>query len=307
MFQYIYWRKTMINPAGEAKPSDHPILHNVIAMLPQIEAAREETKRERRLPEPLVASLKAAGVFGMAMPRDWGGPELDPITQFRVIEALAMADGSVGWCAMINCDGGYFSAFLDQALARDLLHRDIWSATVVVGTPTGQAQRVPGGYRITGRFPFASGCRHSEWAWVGCVVAPSGDQDANRADSVETRHCLIPISQCEIVDTWRTAGLRGTGSNDLLVSDVFVGEERTFGPEDRKLVRRPGALYAFPGMYRLKGPAPALGIARYAVNTFLNAASKKTARRYFLGPTLEVPKRVRDEIHVQDAVGRAET
>jgi alkylation response protein AidB-like acyl-CoA dehydrogenase len=92
--------------------------------------------------------MKDAGVFGMAMPRVWGGPELDPLTQFRVIEALAMADGSVGWCAMIGCDGGYVTAFLDQDVARTM-YPDLLVATGAAATTIGQAQRTPGGYRVS--------------------------------------------------------------------------------------------------------------------------------------------------------------
>jgi len=102
----------------------------------------------------------------MAMPRVWGGPELDPLTQIRVIEALAMADGSVGWCAMIGCDSGYISAFLDQDVAR-AMYPDLLVATGAAATTTGKARRVSGGYRVDGRFPFVSGCHHCEWAWLG--------------------------------------------------------------------------------------------------------------------------------------------
>ena len=113
--------------------------------------------------------MKDAGVFGMAMPRVWGGPELDLLTQFRVIEALAVADGSVGWCAMIGCDGGYTTAFLDQEVAR-AMYPDIQVATGVAATTIGQARRTPGGYRVSGRFPFVSGCHHCGWAWLGYGV-----------------------------------------------------------------------------------------------------------------------------------------
>jgi len=89
-----------------------------IGLAEQIRAASAEIERGRRLPAGIAAAMKDAGVFGMAMPRAWGGLEVDPLTQFRIIEALAMADGSVGWCAMIGCDGGYMTAFLDQDVGR---------------------------------------------------------------------------------------------------------------------------------------------------------------------------------------------
>jgi indole-3-acetate monooxygenase len=95
----------MTHPAGQAEPTDSQILRDVIALRAVIQAASDELEQERRLPKPIADALKKAGVFGMAMPGTWGGPELDPATQFRVVEALAMADGSVGWCAMSNSDG----------------------------------------------------------------------------------------------------------------------------------------------------------------------------------------------------------
>src|ERR1700726_3111051 len=100
--------------AGEATAGDSPILHAAIGLAEEIRTASEEIERGRRIPPDLAMAMKNAGIFSMPMPLAWGGPELDPLTQFRVIEALAMADGSAGWCAMIGCDGGYVTAFLDQ-------------------------------------------------------------------------------------------------------------------------------------------------------------------------------------------------
>ncbi len=132
----------MTYAAGQAEPTDSPILHAAIAMAPQIRASADEIERARRLPASIVEALKAAGVFGMAMPRAWGGPELDPMTQFRVLEALAMADASVAWCVMINCDGGYITAFLDQDVGR-AMYPDLEVGTAAAATPTGQAQLCP--------------------------------------------------------------------------------------------------------------------------------------------------------------------
>jgi len=139
--------------AGEAGRKDSPVLHAAIGLAEQIRAASDEMETSRRIAQSIAAAMKEAGVFGMAMPRVWGGPELDPLTQIRVIEALAMADGSVGWCAMIGCDSGYISAFLDQDVARamypDLGRRDNdrkGSASV---------RRLPGGraLRVRQRLP----------------------------------------------------------------------------------------------------------------------------------------------------------
>jgi alkylation response protein AidB-like acyl-CoA dehydrogenase len=294
------------HPAGQATAGDSPVLRAAIGLAEQIRAASAEIERGRRLPAGIAAAMKDAGVFGMAMPRAWGGLEVDPLTQFRVIEALAMADGSVGWCAMIGCDGGYMTAFLDQDVGR-AMYPDLLMATAAAATTTGQAVRVPGGYRVSGRFPFVSGCNHCEWLWLGCVVHENGVARVDGNGVPETRQCFVRLSECDILDTWHTTGLRGTGSNDVVVRDMFVEEARTFSFQDPTLIKRPGPLYAFPFLFIAKGAAPALGVARHAIDAVIESAATKPARRYTVGERIEAAKMLRDEVHVQDAVGRAET
>jgi len=296
----------MTYAAGRAGAGDSAILRAGIALVPQIRDAADEIEQARRLPKPIVDGLRSAGVFGMSMPQAWGGPELDPLTQFRVLETLAMADGSVGWCAMINCDGGYITAFLDDQVGRSM-YTDLQLGTAAAASPTGQATLVPGGYRVTGRFPFASGCQHCEWVWVGCQVLSNGSPVVSGEGVPETRQCFLRLSECEILDTWYTTGLRGTGSNDLLVKDVFVPAERTFSFQDEHLIKRSGPLYAFPFMFTSKSGPVALGIARHALDSLIEAATSKAARRYTLGGQLEPAKMMRDEVFIQQAVGRADT
>jgi indole-3-acetate monooxygenase len=296
----------MTHPAGFAEATDSTVLHDAIALTAQIPAVAADIEQGRRIPKVIADAMKDAGVFGMAMPHTWGGPELDPLTQFRVIEALAMADGSVGWCAMINCDGGYVTAFLDQHVGR-AMYPDIRVGTAAAATPTGRAVRVPDGYRISGRFPFVSGCHHCEWAWLGCIVLEDGSARVDHNGVPETRQCLVNLSQCEILDTWYTTGLRGTGSNDVRVTDVFVKAEHTFSFQDAPLIKRDGFLYALPFMFVAKVSAPALGIARHAIDALIDIASGKPARRYTCGEHAEPAKMMREDVFVQEAVGRAET
>jgi len=293
-------------PAGQATAGDSPVLRAAIGLAEQIRAASAEIERGRRLPAGIAAAMKDAGVFGMAMPRAWGGPEVDPLTQFRIIEALAMADGSVGWCAMIGCDGGYMTAFLDQDVGR-AMYPDLLMATAAAATTTGQAVRVPGGYRVSGRFPFVSGSNHCEWLWLGCVVHENGVARVDGNGVPETRQCFVRLSECDILDTWHTTGLRGTGSNDVFIRDMFVEEARTFSFQDPTLIKRPGPLYAFPFLFIAKGAAPALGVARHAIDAVIESAATKPARRYTVGERIEAAKVLRDDVYVQDAVGRAET
>jgi alkylation response protein AidB-like acyl-CoA dehydrogenase len=295
----------MAHPAGKAFSDDPPVVHAAIELTSRIQAASDEMERMRRLPSELAQAIKEAGVFGMVLPRSWGAPELDPMTQIRIIEAMAIAEGSAGWCAMIGCDSGYITAFLDESVAREM-YPDIWVATAATATATGQATPVRGGFRVSGRFPFASGCQHSEWAWVGCNVIEDGAQRVSAAGIPETRTCFVRLKECEILDTWNTTGLRGTGSNDLAIHDLFVPSERTFSFQDPDLVKRPGPLYAFPLMFIAKGAAPALGIARHAIDVVIENAGRKPARRMILGERAEAPKLLRDDVFVQESVARAE-
>lgn len=296
----------MMRPAGKAFPDDPPLLHAAIELGPKIRAAGDEMEQMRRIPPYLAQAMRDAGVFGMVLPRSWGAPELDPLTQIRVIETMAMVEGSAGWCAMIGCDSGYITAFLDEDVAREM-YPDIGVATAATATATGEATPVHGGYRVKGRFPFASGCQHCEWAWVGCNVVDNGAPHVNAAGVPETRTCFVRLSECEILDTWYTTGLRGTGSHDLAIHGVFVPAERTFSFQDPHLVKRPGPLYAFPLMFLAKGAAPALGIARHAIDAVVENAGRKPARRMIVGERGEPPKLLREEVFVQESVARAET
>jgi indole-3-acetate monooxygenase len=187
------------------------------------------------------------------------------------------------------------------------MYSDILVGTAAAATPTGQARKVPGGYRVSGRFPFASGCQHCEWIWLGCVVIDDGAARMHCDDVPETRQCLLKSSQCKILDTWHTTGLRGTGSNDIIVDDVFVEAGHTFSFQDAAVVKRPGPLYAFPFMFVAKASAPALGVARHAIDALIDTVRTKPARRYTIGERSELPKMMRDDVFVQEAVGRAET
>ena len=132
-------------------------------------AGLTRSQKARRLPRDLVDALKTAGVFRMSMPEAWGGSALPLPDQVRIVESLAYADPSVGWCVMIGSDSGFYSAFLDDAAARELW-TDIDDITAGWLFPGGQAESVDGGYRVSGRWKFASGCTHADVMVAGCIV-----------------------------------------------------------------------------------------------------------------------------------------
>lgn len=265
------------------------------ALRPRILACRDEIESGRRLPLSLVQVMKDAGLFSMSMPRDWGGPEVDPMTQVRVVEALSMADGSVGWAAMLGLHAGYFAAFLDQAAAREM-YADLDAFTGGVTRPTGKAVAVAGGYRVSGRWAFGSCCEHSAWLFSSCVVIENGEPRKAADGGVETRLCYLPGDAVQVIDTWTTTGLRGTGSHDYAVADFFVPAERTFDPM-RAPIRRSEPLYGLRNMYLVNLSGIPLGIARASIDFVVELAEGKLTR---IGTGL------RDEAHVHAAVARAE-
>jgi indole-3-acetate monooxygenase len=281
-------------PEGEA------IVEAARALTAQVRAASEEIEAGRCLPKPIVDAMKQAGVFRMAMPREWGGPEVDPLTQIRVIETLSYADGSVGWCAMINSDGGYFSAYLDPDVAREM-YRDLDAPTGGSLLFTGRAEATDGGYRINGRWPFVSGCKHCDWLIFSCNVIEHGSPRVAPNGMPERRFCFVPARETEVLDTWYTTGLRGSGSHDVAIKDIFVPAERTYSFPSQP--RRKGALYAYPLMFAYNLPGVTLGIARAAIDSFIEIAPRKQVTMSMLTGK---PVMLRDEAYAQNAVARAE-
>lgn len=278
------------------------ILHAAVKLTPMIKLHRGEIERERRLPLELVEALKRAGVFRMTMPKDLGGAELDPINQLRIIEVLSEANTSVGWCVMIGSDNGYFSSFLEQNVAREM-YDDVDGITGSALSQTGKAVKVDGGYRVSGRWPFASGCQHSTWLIGGCRVY-DGDIPQLRPGGIpETRQCFLPAEAVTILDTWNTLGLRGSGSHDFTIQDYFVPDGRTFSFQSLS-VYHPGALYQFPMAFMFNFAAVPVGTAKAAI-TALTEAGEKPSRQVTMDGKFVPVRTLREEDFVQDAVGRA--
>jgi alkylation response protein AidB-like acyl-CoA dehydrogenase len=272
------------------------ILAAARALAPQIRAASEEIEAGRRLPLHLVQAMKDAGIFRMPMPRSWGGPEVDPLTQVRIVEELSAVDASVGWCAMIGSDGGFFTAFLEDRVGR-ALYPDLDYVTGSSTRPSGRAVAVDGGFRVSGRWPFSSGCQHSTYLVGNCLLFDDGKQRFQEDGTPDSRLCFLPAERCQILDTWTTTGLRGSGSHDFAAEDVFVPDEQTFNVRTSP-IRREGPLYALPFLFIVNGAGVPLGIARAAIDALTELASGKQT---LAGTGL------RNEAWVQTAVARADT
>src|SRR5438045_3805705 len=211
-----------------------------------IAAEADEIERRRRLTTPVIEELHEARLFRMLYPRSVGGDEVEPAVYIDAVGELARADGSVGWCVSIANSIGLFAPYLDLVAARTVFGNP--RATCAWGPPNEcRGIAVPGGYRVTGRWDFASGCRHSNWMGAhGTVVEPDGSLRLNKFGRTTVLTWLFPAGQARLLDNWDPIGLRGTASESYTVEDLFVPEEFTGTREDPTLRREPGPLYAFP-------------------------------------------------------------
>jgi indole-3-acetate monooxygenase len=278
--------------------STDSILAGLEALAPNIASARASIDGDRRLPTDLVAKLRATGCFGMTLPRALGGSELDPLEQFAICEAAARLDASVGWCVMIGSDAGYYSAWLDDAATRELwTSPDAITAGWIV--PAGKAEEVDGGYRVSGRWQFGSGCTHADVIVGGCVVCDRNGQikpSVHAGETADWRIAVMPATVVEVQDTWYTTGLAGSGSHDYVASDVFVPAGHTFDLHDGP--KRPGPLYAFYGMFFSNLAAVPIGAAQSAIDVFVELANTKVVM-----PTFTL---MREEARAQQTVADAE-
>jgi indole-3-acetate monooxygenase len=267
-------------------------------LAPQIRSAADEIEQQRRLPIGLVEAMAQAGLFRLWIPRVLGGEETDPMTLVRVVEEVSRADGAAGWCMAIGGEYGAFGGYLSPDAAREIYGSDPHVRTAGAFRPFGNAVAVEGGYRVTGRWPLGSGCQHSAWIAGGCRIL-DGDQPRVAADGAPlTRILFFPVSDCEIFDTWDSIGLRGTGSHDYAVADVFVPAARSVSL--REPPAEPGPLYAMPtiALFGAVLAAVPLGIARHAIDILMELAATKIASRS--------RQALREDATMQAALGRAE-
>ncbi|MEZ4333814.1 MAG: acyl-CoA dehydrogenase family protein [Myxococcota bacterium] len=297
--------------AGLPRPGDRPVPERPVrrvedlvaaarAIQPILERDAEAGERAGAITQDALAAMQRAGAFRMTMPLALGGLEADPVTQYEVIEALSEADGAAGWVAMIGSDAGYFAGRVDEALAKELFP-DPDRLICTSSAPSGRAERVPGGVRVSGRWRFASCSRHATWFNAACLLTEGGGPILGADGRPETRTVVLPIESVEIVDNWHTTGLCGSSSNDIAVRDVFVPERRVVGHgmSGHDAVRPPSPLYVYWMMLMCNVSGVPMGLARRAIREACAIAHQKTV---YGGTTL-----VREDPLLQMRIGRAET
>lgn len=247
-----------------AIPGRQELLDRVQALVPQLRERAAGTEELRRLPEQTVQELEGAGVFRMLVPKALGGYGLGMDSYGGVIRLLAQGCASTAWTAGHLAEHAWMLARWPQAAQDEVFAAGASPLAAATGAPVGSARPVPGGYEISGRWTFASGVMHSRWA----LLAVESDEGRMQ--------CRVPVADVELIDTWHTDGLRGTGSNDLRADRLFVPGYRTIAWERLAAADNPGSrIHADPlihapmaALLNVVAPSAALGAAEAALDLF---------------------------------------
>jgi len=272
---------------------DMDVVEVARSLAPQIRDLSDTIEQNGEMPAQLAGQIADAGLFQMYLPAAAGGPQLDPLRVFQVTEALARADGSVAWCVSISTAISSYLALISPEAARQIAGERPRLRLAGSARPLGSATQVEGGYRVTGRWDFASNVLQSQW-YVGTSVI----EGQNTAEGPKTRAMIMPVEAGEVIRTWDTLGMRGTGSHDFAVEDLFVPTD--FTAAARHAISAPVGVYQ-PRLAGVTIWSPtvgvALGLARGALDDF-----EVLARRRGTGS----PVPLRDRGEIQMVYGEAE-
>lgn len=247
---------------------------------PLVRASADEIERTRRISEPLLSELHGNKLTRLLLPRSAGGDEIDPGAYFEAIEEISRHDASVGWNLFVANSAALIAPCLEPEVARAIYGDP--RTLIAWGPPNAcELRAVPGGYVASGEWGFASGCRQANWMGVHAPVREAdGKLRLNRWGRPTVKTVLMPVAKVDILDTWNTIGMRGTGSDSYRVTDVFVEEAYSTTREDPWLRRERGPLYAFTmqGLYAVGVSGVGIGVARQMLAELVDLAKRKTPR-----------------------------
>jgi 3-hydroxy-9,10-secoandrosta-1,3,5(10)-triene-9,17-dione monooxygenase len=234
-----------VRPIATDAPAPADVIARARAMIPALAARSLDGRRARRIPDETIADMQRAGFFRVLQPKRWGGYEMDLNTFYEIQLALAEGDMSTGWIYGVSGVHPWFMALLDNRAAKDVWGKD--SSTLICSSlmPAGKAVPADGGFRLSGRWKYASCCDHCDWALLGAMVAADG------GGPPAGRVFLLPRTSYQSVDTWQVSGLQGTGSWDVIVDDVLVPAYRSQAMLDNFLLKGPGQAVNTSSLYRL--------------------------------------------------------
>lgn len=260
-------------------------------LAPQLAARAQETVQARRMLAENAALLREAGLFRTLQPARWGGDEASLHQHLDIVEAIAGGCGATGWCLGVMHAHSWLMGLFTESAQRDVYGADPDARIAAVLAPRGKARRTADGYVLSGFWPFCSGCHHAQWLIFGASVADDAEQ------AVDEAVFLIPSERAAIQDDWYAGGLAGTGSNSVVVKDLVVPAHRALSMTDVRAGQAPGAgLHRTSLYYAAAVPAlalflcgPALGIARRALETFIQRLPGRTVAYTFQEKQIEMP------------------
>jgi alkylation response protein AidB-like acyl-CoA dehydrogenase len=288
-------------PTSAELAGDQAVISRAEAVQPAVAAAANEIEDKRRLPPALLDKLHEAKLFRLLLPRSSNGIETDPVTFFRVIETIAQADASTAWCLSQAGGCAMSAAYLDLPVAKALFGDDPRAVLAWGPGPKVKAIEVEGGYKVTGVWAFASGCRHATLIGAHCpIFTADGSPKLDANGKQLERTMLVRSSDVQWTDIWHTVGLRGTASDQFALTDFFVAADHSITRDFQKECREAGPLYkmAATTCYQIGFSGVALGIARGALDDFVEVARNKVPRG------MKSP--IRDNAVVQSTVAQAE-
>jgi 3-hydroxy-9,10-secoandrosta-1,3,5(10)-triene-9,17-dione monooxygenase len=261
-------------------PEPTEIVARARAMIPALAQRSLEGRRQRRIPDETIADMQRAGFFRVLQPKRWGGYEMDLHTFYEIQLALAEGDMSTAWIYGVSGVHPWFMALLDDRAAQEVWRSDTSALICSSLMPAGRATPAEGGYRLSGRWRYASCCEHCDWALLGAMLA------TGNGGPPEGRIFLLPRKDYGTIDTWQVSGLQATGSWDVSVDDVFVPAHRSQSMLDNFLLKGPGQALNTSSLYRLpfgqifvRGiSTAALGALQGMLNAFLDYGRTRVTR-----------------------------
>lgn len=272
----------MSNPANDANLYQSCDVNKQEAFITQLRAIREmqpllreraqQAKAERKIPQQSIDELEQLGFFLTLQPKAYGGLELDPQQFFILQMAIAEACMSTAWASGIIACHAFQIALMDKQAQEEVWKDSIHTRISSSYAPMGKVEAVDGGFKFSGRWGWSSGCNHCSWVLLGGIIPGEG-----------YRTFLVPESDYEIVDTWHSMGLQGTGSNDIVVKDAFVPDYRTHKQMDGFLGINPGLAVNDAALFRIPWAqifirivsTPAIGACKDALRLYIQGAFNK--------------------------------
>lgn len=256
--------------------TEHPLVSAARSLRPEINASAELIENNRKIPAELMTQLNDAGLFSLAVPKEFGGPEIDPLIVFDALEQIAMEDASTAWVVLIiSANPYFFGNCLHEHVWQEMFGKDINTRTAGAVAPGAKAIKVPGGYRVSGRLRYGSGSEHCEYLLSGCMVYEGDSLCKIENGEPEILWVIHKTSDCEILtDSWDSTGLRGSSSHDYLLEDLFVPEDWSFvmGKDVYKLAN---PVYSFTGVAFFQLAAITLGLAQTSIRIVRELAISK--------------------------------